>query len=146
MCWLSPGWLDFICDMLNCISTVLDLQHYIYWKKCWKPVKYLVILILYLRGACSISFFFFLIQMICYHPRNLGFQISVKSVKPFGYMKIITYIAIAYTLLLSMIMVTITSHIFINIFQTVHREMKKETLFCYQNLRKFGEKTWNNQT
>ena len=48
-------------------------------------------------------------------------QISVKSVKPFGYKKILM-IAIFYILLLTLpyLMVTITNHIVRNLFQTVH--------------------------
>ena len=48
-------------------------------------------------------------------PKKSRFQI--KSVKPFGYRKSLQ-LPIPYRL--SLMMVTISSHIFINIFQTVH--------------------------
>ena len=56
-------------------------------------------------------------SVIQHHPRNVGFQISEKSVKPFGWFHILQ-LPIPYCV--SLIMITITSHIFINIFQTVH--------------------------
>ena len=54
-------------------------------------------------------------------PKKSWFHISVKSVKPFWYKKKLRIFSIAYTLLCKLnLMVTITSHIYINIFQTVH--------------------------
>ncbi len=55
-------------------------------------------------------------------PKISWFQILFKSVKPFGYKKRlhILQLPIPLAYCVSLIMVTITSHIFINIFQTVH--------------------------
>ncbi len=81
-------------------------------------------------------------------PKRSWFQISVRSV----WKHEITYLPIPYCV--SLIMVTITSHIFINIFQTVHFSAVKFTrgngknmsfLLIYQNLRKF-EKIRSNRT
>ncbi len=52
-----------------------------------------------------------------HHPRN---QISVKLVKRFGCKKRLCILQLPIPYCVSLIMVTITSHIFINIFQTVH--------------------------
>ncbi len=53
-------------------------------------------------------------------PKKCWFQISVKSVKWFRYKKRLCILQLPIPYCLSLIMVTITSHIFINIFQTVH--------------------------
>ncbi len=60
-------------------------------------------------------------------PKKPAFQISVKSVKTCEYEDIIKNIAIAYTFLCKLIMITITSHIFINIFHPVHLSAIKFT-------------------
>ncbi len=75
------------------------------------------------------------------------FQISVKAVKLFGNKKRLHILQLPIPYCVSLIMVTITSsHIFINIFQTVHFSAVKFTVgnekniwafFWYQNLRKF---------
>ncbi len=53
-------------------------------------------------------------------PNKSWFQISVKSVKPFEYKKRLGILQLPIPYCVSFIMVTVTSHIFINIFQTVH--------------------------
>ncbi len=53
-------------------------------------------------------------------PKKSWFQISVKSVKPFWHKKRWCILQLPIPYCVSLIMVTITSHIFINIFQTVH--------------------------
>ncbi len=53
-------------------------------------------------------------------PKKSWFQISVKSVKQFGYVKRLCILQLPIPYCVSLITVTITSHIFINIFQTVH--------------------------
>ncbi len=50
--------------------------------------------------------------------QNILFQFSVKSVKPSGNKKRLRILPISYCV--NLIMVTINSHIFINIFQTIH--------------------------
>ncbi len=61
-------------------------------------------------------------------PKIYWFQMLFKSVKTVWTQEEITYFAIAYTLLCtSLIMVTITSHIFINIFRPVHFSTVKFT-------------------
>ncbi len=77
------------------------------------------------------------------------FQISFKLVKPFGRktrLRIILQLPIVYRLSCVCVMVTITSHIFINIVQTVHfsavkftrsNEKNKLFFFGYPNLWKF---------
>ena len=67
-------------------------------------------------------------------PKKSWFQISVKAVKPFGCKKrlcilqlqILCY-CISHTCTVWLVMVTITSHIFINIMQTVHFSAVKFT-------------------
>ncbi len=54
-------------------------------------------------------------------------QISFKLVKPFGHNKKICILHLPIPYCVSLIMVTITSHIFINIFQTVHFSAVKFT-------------------
>ncbi len=53
-------------------------------------------------------------------PKKSWFQISVKSVEPFWCKKRLRIFQLPIPYCVSLIMVTITSHIFINIFQTVH--------------------------
>ncbi len=53
-------------------------------------------------------------------PKISWFQISFKSVQPFGHQKRLRILQLPIPYCVSLIMVTITSHIFINIFQTVH--------------------------
>ena len=48
------------------------------------------------------------------------FQISVKSVKPFGCWKQFCILQLPISYCVSLIMVTITGHVFINFFQTDH--------------------------
>ncbi len=52
-------------------------------------------------------------------PKISWFQISFKLVKPFGHKKRLRILQLPILYCVSL-MVTITSHIFINIFQTVH--------------------------
>ena len=61
-------------------------------------------------------------------PKISWFQISFKSVKPFGHKKRlrILQLPIPYCVRYC-VLVTITSHIFINIFQTVHFSAVKFT-------------------
>ncbi len=78
-------------------------------------------------------------------PKISWFQISFKSVKPFAHKKRLRILQNPIPYCVSLIMVTITIHIFINIFQTVHFSAIKFTwvmrkiwaFFWYQNLRKF---------
>ncbi len=72
------------------------------------------------------------------------FHISFKSDKPFGHKERLRILQLPIPYCVSLIMVTITSHIFINIFQTVHFPAVKFLImrkigafFWYQNLRKF---------
>ena len=60
-------------------------------------------------------------------PKISWFQISFKSVKPFGHKKRLRILQLPIPYCVSLIMVTITSHIFINIFQTVHFSAVKFT-------------------
>ncbi len=53
-------------------------------------------------------------------PMISWFQIPFKSVKLFGHKKRLCILQLPIPYCVSLIMVTITSHIFINIFQTVH--------------------------
>ncbi len=53
-------------------------------------------------------------------PKKSWFQISVISVKWFGYKMRLCILQLPIPYCISQIMVTITSHIFINIFQMVH--------------------------
>ena len=53
-------------------------------------------------------------------PKKSWFQISVKSVNPSGYKKRLGILQLPIPYCVSIIMDTITSHIFIEIFQTVH--------------------------
>ncbi len=53
-------------------------------------------------------------------PKISWFQISFKSVEPFGHKKRLRISQLPIPYCVSLIMVTITSHIFINIFQMVH--------------------------
>ena len=53
-------------------------------------------------------------------PKKSCFQISVKSITPFEYKKRLRILQLPIPHWVSLIMVTITCHIFINIFQTVH--------------------------
>ena len=72
-------------------------------------------------------------------PKKFWFQIWVKSFKLFGNKKrlLILQLPNAYTLLCSIIMVTITSHIFINISQTVHFSAIKFTKGNEKNMSFF---------
>ncbi len=79
-------------------------------------------------------------------PKKSCFKISVKSVQPFGYKKRLRILQLPIPFYVRIIMVTITSHIFINIFQMVHfsavkfaRDNKKNiwAFFWYLNLQKF---------
>ncbi len=79
-------------------------------------------------------------------PKKSWFQIPFQSVKPFGCKKRLCILQLPIPYCISLIMVTITSHIFINIFQTVHFSAVKFTtgvmrkiwaFFWYQNLQKF---------
>ncbi len=60
-------------------------------------------------------------------PKKSWFQISVKSVKRFGYKKRLCILQLPIPYCVGLVMVTITSHIFINIFQTVHFSAMKFT-------------------
>ncbi len=60
-------------------------------------------------------------------PKISWFQISFKSVKPFGHNKRLRILQLPIPYRVSLIMVTITSHIFMNIFQTVHFSAVKFT-------------------
>ncbi len=60
-------------------------------------------------------------------PKISQFQISFKSVKPFGHKKILSILQLPILYCVSLIMVTITSHIFINIIKTVHFSAVKFT-------------------
>ncbi len=60
-------------------------------------------------------------------PKISWFQISFKSVKPFGHKKRSRILQLPIPYCVSLIMVTITSHIFINIFKTVHFSAVKFT-------------------
>ena len=53
-------------------------------------------------------------------PKKSWFQISVKSVKPFGRMKRLRILQLPIPYCVNLIMVSITSHISVNIFKTVH--------------------------
>ncbi len=53
-------------------------------------------------------------------PKTTWFQISFKSVKLFRHKKRLRILQLPIPYCVSLIMVTITSHIFINIFQTAH--------------------------
>ncbi len=60
-------------------------------------------------------------------PKISWVQISLKSVKPFGHKKRLRILQLPIPYCVSLIMVTITSHILINIFQTVHISSVKFT-------------------
>ncbi len=60
-------------------------------------------------------------------PKISWFQISFKSVQPFGHKKRLSILQWPILYCVSLIMVTITSHIFVNIFQTVHFSAVKFT-------------------
>ncbi len=60
-------------------------------------------------------------------PKVSWFQISFQSVKPFGHKKRLRILQLPIPYCVSLIMVTITSHIFINMFQTVHFSAVKFT-------------------
>ncbi len=60
-------------------------------------------------------------------PKISWFQISFKSVNPFGHKKRLRILPLPIPYCVSLIMVTITSHIFINIFQAVHFSAVKFT-------------------
>ncbi len=60
-------------------------------------------------------------------PKKSWLQISVKSVKPFRHKKRLRILQLPIPYFVSLIMVTITSQIFINIFQTVHFSVVKFT-------------------
>ncbi len=60
-------------------------------------------------------------------PKISWFQISFKSVKLLGHKKRLRILLLRIPYCVSLIMVTITSHIFINIFQTVHFSAVKFT-------------------
>ncbi len=60
-------------------------------------------------------------------PKISWFQISFKSVKTFGHKRRLHILQLPIPYCVSLIMVTITSHIFINIFQIVHFSAVKFT-------------------
>ncbi len=60
-------------------------------------------------------------------PKISLFQISFKLVEPFGHKKRLRILQLPIPYCVSLIMVTITSYIFINIFQTVHFSAVKFT-------------------
>ncbi len=60
-------------------------------------------------------------------PKISWFQISFKSVQPFGHKKTLSILQWPIPYCVSLIMVTITSHIFVNIFRTVHFSAVKFT-------------------
>ncbi len=60
-------------------------------------------------------------------PKISWFQISFKSVKPFGQKKRLRILQLPIPFCVSLIMVTITSHIFINIIETVRFSAVKFT-------------------
>ncbi len=73
--------------------------------------------------------------MMRHHLKYLGFKFHLNQFINRLNTNEITYFAIAYTLLyISLIMVTITSHIFINIFQTVHFSAVKFTKGNVKNM------------
>ncbi len=60
-------------------------------------------------------------------PKIFWFQISFKSVKPFGHKRSLRILQLPIPYCVSLIMVTIHSHIFIDIFQTVRFSAVKFT-------------------
>ena len=82
-------------------------------------------------------------------PKKSWYQIAVKLVKPFWYMKRLFVLQLPILDFVSVIMVAITSHISGSIFQTLHFSavkfavMKEKiwAFFWYQNLRKFEKKS-----
>ncbi len=68
-------------------------------------------------------------------PKIYGFQISFKSVKPFGHKKRLHILQLPMPYRISLIMVTITSHIFIDIIQTIHFSAEKFTMGNEKNMR-----------
>ncbi len=60
-------------------------------------------------------------------PNKYWFQVSVESVKPFGCKKRLRILQLPIPYCINLIMVTITSHFFINIFKTVHFSAVKFT-------------------
>ncbi len=67
--------------------------------------------------------------------KKTWFQIFVKSVKPFGYKKRVCILQLLIPYCVSLIVVIITSHIFVNIFQTEH--------FIAVNFTRGNEKNMN---
>ncbi len=67
-------------------------------------------------------------------PKLSWFQISFKSVKQFGHKKRLRFLQLPMPYCVSLIMVTITSHIFINIFQTVPFSAVKFTRGIEKNM------------
>ncbi len=67
-------------------------------------------------------------------PKIFWFQISFKSVKSFGHKKRLRILQLPIPYCVSLIMVSITSHIFINIFQTVHFSAVKFTTDNEKNM------------
>ncbi len=67
-------------------------------------------------------------------PKISWFQISFKLVKPFEHKKRLRILQLPIPYCVSLIMVTITSHIFINIFQTVHFSTAKFTTGNKKNI------------
>ncbi len=67
-------------------------------------------------------------------PKKSWFQISVKWVKPFGHKKRLRILQLPIPYCVSLIMVTITSKIFINIFQTVYFSAVKFTRSNEKNM------------
>ncbi len=65
--------------------------------------------------------------MMRHQLKYLGLKISFKSVKPFGHNKRLHILQFLIPYCVSLIMVIVTSHIFINIFQTVHFSAVKFT-------------------
>ena len=72
--------------------------------------------------ACMVLFFKmqFLVSFEESPLQRCKFKILVETVKPFGYMKLICILQLPISYCVSLVMVTITRHIFINIFQMEH--------------------------
>ncbi len=67
-------------------------------------------------------------------PKVSWFQISFKSVEPFGHKKRLRILQLTIPYCVSLIMVTITSNIFINTFQTVYFSAVKFTRSNEKNM------------
>ena len=64
----------------------------------------------------------------------MEFEISVETVKPFAYTKQICILQLPISYCVSLIMVTITRHIFINIFQMEHFSVVKFAMGYEKNM------------